>query len=105
MRRSTVSNWFSKLHRPVSLRTANPNADGTIRTEQVPAWEDLHLETSPLSDGRILDFRLSCRGSSTARCMVARKGIYLLEPTGPAWARELLEEAVREWCAMDAEMN
>ena len=52
-----------------------------------------------------LDLRLSYRGLSTARCMVARKGFYLVEPTGPVWARRILEEAVEEWCELDSEMN
>jgi hypothetical protein len=105
MRRSTVSNWFIRLHRPVSFRGANPNSTESIRPDRTPAWEDLHLEACKWSYGQILDLRLSCRGLSTARCMVARKGIYLVEPTGPVWARKLLEEAVEEWCELDSEMN
>ena len=101
MRRSTVANWFNRIHRPTSFRAVSP---GWGRAPALD-WSDLHLETLTWSDGQILDLRLAYRGLSTGRCMVARKGIYLVEPTGPVWARQLLEEAVREWCAIDSERN
>ena len=102
MRPTAISSWFARLHRPVSLRSSNPHS---LPPDRTPAWEDLRLETSRSSDGLILDLSLSCRGLSTARCVVARKGAYLVEPTGPVWARQLLQEAVREWCELDSEMN
>ena len=101
MRRSTVASWFNRMHRPTSFRAASANE---VRNPSL-AWEDLHLEALTWSDGQILDLRLAYRGLSTGRCMVARKGIYLVEPTGPVWARRLLQEAVTEWCALDSERN
>jgi hypothetical protein len=75
------------------------------RCEPIPAWEDLRLESCTRSNGQILDLHLVHQGLSTGRCLAARKGIYLMEPTGPGWARTLLEEAVREWCELDSDMN
>lgn len=97
MRRSTVSNWFTKLHRPAALRSPLLCKVRVVQGDAAPSLEALRLETFDLSDGRILDLQLSYRGHSTGRCIVERGGVYLLDPTGPEWARELLKEAVREW--------
>jgi hypothetical protein len=87
MRRSTVANWFTRMHRPTSFHLVSAIGAETPELD----WKDLRLETLSWSDGQILDLRLAYRGQSTGRCMVARKGIYLVEPTGPVWARQLLE--------------
>ena len=104
MRRSTVANWFNRMRRPTSFRMPAPNKVRVVQSDPTPAWEDLRMESFTWSDGQILDLRLAYQGLSTGRCLVARKGIYLVKPTGPVWARKLLEEAVKEWCALDAEM-
>src|ERR1035437_3973975 len=105
MRRSTVATWFTRLHRPTSFGATLQQPVRSFRGDLTPAWEDLRLESCTWSDGQILDMRLAYRGLSTGRCLVARKGVYLVEPTGPQWARMLLQEAVREWCELDSEMN
>lgn len=102
MRRSTVANWFTRIHRHTSFRRSSR---GVIHGDSAPAWEDLRLEACTRSEGQVLDLRLAYRGLSTGRCLVAREGLYLVEPTGPEWARELLAEAVKEWCASEADMD
>ncbi len=65
-----------------------------------PDWSSLELHRRFWAEGDALELRLDVAGEPASRCLVARDGQFLFGPTGPAWARELLQEAALEWpCA------
>lgn len=78
-----------------------PEDENEIRLS--PCWNDLFLHRRIWAEGNAIELRLDLAGEPASRCLIARDGQFLLGPTGPHWARELVEEAAREWSSRASE--
>jgi hypothetical protein len=63
----------------------------------MPAWPSLQLHRRFWAEGDALELCLDVDGEAVSRALATRDGPFLFGPTGPAWARELAQEAANEW--------
>ena len=88
-----------QVHRAslVSTPASYPEDEREIRLS--PEWGELELHRRMWADGDAMELRLDFGNEPASRCLVSSDGQFLLGPTGPQWARELVSEAVGEWLA------
>lgn len=103
-RTSSAATWFSCLSKATLQHAFGPRPQ-TRTFQRDPGWDELRLEMRLQAEGLLLDLRLESDGSTIGRCLAMRAGGFLVEPTGSAWVRELLDEAAEEWRDSDHPMN
>lgn len=101
---SSAATWFSRLSKATPQHAFGPRPQARA-SQRHPGWEGMRLEMRLQAEGLLLDLRLESDGSTIGRCLAMRAGGFLMEPTGSAWVRELLDEAAEEWRSSDHPMN